>query len=150
MKTLLAAGALALSPAFLLLAPRPSAAPHPALADETPLGQAMEALKANLKVLARSVEEPAREAEALEALGAMQAAVLGAKVLDPQNLPQVPEAERDAHRRAFRKEMLALLQERARLEQMLLDGERAGVVREIKGPLMDRRNAAHERFQTKE
>jgi soluble cytochrome b562 len=153
MKPLFLATALALVPVLAAFAPRtaPVRPASPALvAEETPLAEAMDTLKANLKVLARSAQDPAKETEALEALSAMQAAVLQAKTYDPQNLMEVPAAERDAHKRAFREQMLVLLQRLAGLEILLLEGKRSEVVAEIKGPLMELRNAAHERFQTKD
>lgn len=142
-----------LSLAVLVGAPR--TAPPPS-EEPTPLRAAMEDLKAHLKVVALSLRagadpttpQGAAAAErALEHVAGMQAAALAAKAEAPPEAGELPEAERAAHRTAFRRDLALLLGELADLEVELLEGRRDDAAARIAGSLFQLREASHERYQ---
>ncbi len=108
---------------------------------------AMEGLKANLKVLASSTPDPEQRGAALGAVAEMQRLVLLAKVEAPTNLAEKPEAERAAHTLAFRREMARLLGELAKIEVALCRDQPDEALAAIKTTLLELRDAGHAAFQ---
>lgn len=90
---------------------------------EGPLQIAMEAIEENLGRLRRALREDADVPEALAAVAAMQEATLRAKLLEPPMAAKIPEAERPAFLRDFRKLLIRLATTQLALETALLDGD---------------------------
>jgi len=116
---------------------------------ETPMAVSlhdeMEALEKSFKALRRSIRDEAQVAASLEHVGAIQAAVLKTKVLEPPMLANVPAAEQAAFLVSFRKDMLALLRATIDMEEALLDG-RFDETREIYKKIHDTEESGHEKF----
>jgi len=117
--------------------------------EEGPLEEAMYDLKNHLKKLARALAPETRE-EALEHVTAMQRIVVDSKELMPSNIDQLAEGDHDAHRLEYRKEMLTLLTELIAIEMDVMDGNNAGAMERLRGPLLEIRNRSHEKFQPEE
>jgi len=90
---------------------------------DTPLAQQMERIDAALHMLKRGVRDPAQRDACLTEITNAQQACLAAKLLTPKMAPTVPEADRPAFVRDFRKGVAALLVEFTNLEVAVLDGE---------------------------
>ncbi len=139
------AGALALLLLLpVLAAPRPAGAQSDAPAEEA-LAQAMKRMESSMRVLRRSVRDAAQRPSALTELEALQLAVLDARRLAPPMAKSVPEAERDALLRAYRRALTVFLQRALELELAVLDGdvERAQKLWSELGELEEQ---GHERF----
>lgn len=135
---------LVLLPALLVA--RPSD-PPPRQAPPESLLACMEAMKAELKGTAVALRA-ADPAIALEHVAELERFVLLAKLHDPANLAELPEADREAHRLAFRATLVGVLKELADLELDLLDGRTEDAAARIAGPLFRMRQEAHARFQS--
>lgn len=133
---------------LVLLSARPVRAPQdpePVLAGGALL-EHMEGLKKNLKGAAMAMQAQDGE-KALQHVAEMQRLVLLAKLETPPNEEEKPEAERDAHRLAFRKDLIHLLQELAGMEVELLDEDWEKAFGRVTGPLFRMRTQAHDRYQ---
>ena len=90
---------------------------------DTPLAQQMERIDAALHMLKRGVRDPAqRDACFIEIINAQQAC-FASKLLAPKMTPSIPEGERAAFLRDYKKGIAALLIEFTNLEVAVLDGE---------------------------
>lgn len=141
MKALLCLAPLAILP-LLPIAQEPDA-------DESEIDRQMEVVEDAIGKLRRSLRDEAKNEESLTAVATIEAAVLKSKLLTPKMAAAVPEAEREAFVRAYRKELCAMLRDLLELEDALLDRdyERAAPifkqVRQLEEP-------AHERFTADE
>jgi len=125
-----------------LAPPRSAAAPR-----DGALEEAMEGLKGNLKDLSKSLADPARTEESLASIAEMQRLALAAKLEAPANLELIAEADRDAHRLAFRKDMNALAMMLLEIEADILDGASAAAMDKIEGSLYQLREDSHQRYR---
>jgi hypothetical protein len=105
------------------IAPQDGAKPAAEAEAEGPLQIAMETIEENLGRLRRALREDADVPEALAAVAAMQEATLRAKLLEPPLAAKIPEAERPAFLRDFRKLLIRLATAQLALETALLDGD---------------------------
>jgi len=119
--------------------------PRPAVDGE--LDEHMQAFKSNLKTIAKGLQDPSQRDAILAATVDFQNHAQRAKLLEPANLADVPEDERDEHVLAFRKTMMDLQRSLLDLEEKLLDGDADGAIDLVRGQLFEQRNAAHDRFQ---
>ncbi|MBI1382171.1 MAG: hypothetical protein GC161_13930 [Planctomycetaceae bacterium] len=112
-------------------------------ADEGPLAEAMEGLQGGMRTLGRLVGDPAKHAEAMEPVRAMQGHVLTAFA----HPPEAPEGE-DAARYAlaFRNQLHSVLGELLALEGALFDGD-ADAAKQRFGNLNGLKKAGHDRFK---
>ena len=116
-----AVAALSISFALALGAPAQEKKHDPK--SETPLAQQMERIDDAMHKLKRGVRDAAQKDACLTEVANAQQACLAAKLLTPKMAPTVPEAERAAFVRDFRKGVAALLVEFTNLEIALLDGD---------------------------
>lgn len=136
----LALGALA----FPLLSTAPSAA---ALDDdETELAKQMHVVEDGLRALRRSLRDPATYPDALETVVECQAAALASKGQVPAMAARVPEGERDAFVKGYRKEMIAVVEGFLKLERALLEGQDPDALKEIYGAIKGLEDGGHERY----
>jgi len=105
------------------IAPQDGAGQASEPAADGPLQIAMETIEENLGRLRRALREDADVPEALAAVAAMQEATLRAKLLEPPHAAKVPEAERPAFLRDYRKLLIRLATAQLALETALLDGD---------------------------
>ncbi len=129
--------------ASLCVAFAPAASPR----DDGPLHDAMEELGDHLKTIVKSLDDPEAKDARLAAVARMQSLVLVAKLEQPSNMAETPEAERAAHAVAFRRDLAKLLGELADLELELIDDENDAAMERIKGSLYTLREAAHARYR---
>ena len=90
---------------------------------DTPLAQQMERIDAALHMLKRGVRDPAQRDACLTEITNAQQACLASKLLAPKMTPSLPEGERAAFLRDYKKGIAALLIEFTNLEVALLDGD---------------------------
>ena len=119
----------------------------PAAEQPVELMDHMDGLKKNLKALATGMSEGKPAAELLVHVTGMQEHALKAKSFVPPNLSEVPEKRREAHRNAFRADMLRLLIDLANLEIDLLEGRPEEAFGRVTGSLFKLREASHEKYQ---
>ena len=112
------------------------------------LHELMEGLKDNLKGLSQNLENESQQPAALLHVSQMQGIVLLAKELEPDNMEETPEADRAAHKLAYRAAMAALLGELAVIEQDICKGDNAAAMEAVRGKLLEMREAGHDRFQS--
>ena len=91
--------------------------------EDTPLAQQMERIDHAMHKLKRGVRDATQKDACLTEVVNAQQACLAAKLLTPKMAPIVPEADRPAFVRDFRKGVAALLVEFTNLEVALLDGD---------------------------
>ena len=91
--------------------------------EDTPLAQQMERIDHAMHKLKRGVRDATQKDACLTEVANAQQACLAAKLLIPKMAPTVPEADRPAFVRDFRKGVAALLVEFTNLEVALLDGD---------------------------
>jgi len=91
--------------------------------EDTPLAQQMERIDHAMHKLKRGVRDATQKDACLTEVANAQQACLAAKLLTPKMTATVPEAERAAFVRDFRKGVAALLVEFTNLEVALLDGD---------------------------
>ena len=89
----------------------------------------------------------ARTEESLASIAEMQRLALAAKLEAPANLELIAEADRDAHRLAFRKDMNALAMMLLEIEADILDGASAAAMDKIEGSLYQLREDSHQRYR---
>ncbi len=118
----------------------PAAAQDPDLLPDTMLE-----LESALKKLRRSIRKEEEDAASLASLQRIQEAALRCKTLVPALAADLPEAERPAFLRAYRREMAAFLEKAVACEIALLDGDREKA-RALQKALADMETPAHERF----
>jgi hypothetical protein len=116
--------------------------------EDSPLAEAMESIEQELGALRRAIRDEATYPDALAALARMQAATLTAKLLEPPMAADVPDADRAAFLRDYRKMMIDMLAMQLACETALLDGDAEAVTAGFK-ELRGFEDAGHERF-TKE
>ena len=83
----------------------------------------MERIDAALHMLKRGVRDPAQRDACLTEITNAQQACLASKLLAPKMTPSIPEGERAAFLRDYKKGIAALLIEFTNLEVAVLDGE---------------------------
>ncbi|MCP3920426.1 MAG: hypothetical protein GY711_33275 [bacterium] len=91
--------------------------------DETPLAVQMEIIEESMSKLRRTVRKPEQDAQSLELLSKIQTAVIASKAQPPAMIARVPEGERSAFLAAYRKEMIAFLEQVLAIEKALLEGD---------------------------
>ena len=124
-------------------------------ADEEPehsaLHELMGKMKENLKRLGRTLASPEGDlSAALESLSEMERLALAAKLEQPNNLDEIPEAQRPEQITSFRRDMVAALQVMLELELAILDGEREAAMEMLRGPLLKARKSGHKKYQKEE
>ncbi len=124
-----------------------SPSPTASSTEDERLETAMQALVPSLKALSRSLGDPAQNEASLAALTDMQKQALAAKDTAPANLDEIPEAEREAHTRAFRADMARLLRELCEMEIEVCEGNNDAAKARVRSGLIPLRNASHEKYQ---
>lgn len=114
--------------------------------DETPLAQHMHVVEDGLRALRRSLRDPATYPEALATVVECQAAALASKGEIPAMAARVPEGERDAFVKGYRKEMIAVIEGFLKLERGLLEGQDPDALKEIYGAIKGLEDPGHERY----
>ena len=112
-----------------------------------PLERAMVGLKDGLKSLSKSLGDPTKNEASLATLTEMQKHVMATKDADPQNLEDIEEDKRAAHKLAFRADMMRLLVELAEMEISICEGKNEDAMARIRGELVPLRNSSHEKYQ---
>ena len=113
--------------------------------EESPLGQAMEHMKAGMRKAKRGLEA-GDTAAAIEGMGEFQANLLAAKLETPPMAASVPEGERAAFVAAFRVTLLDALRASCDVEQALLEGRLDDAKTLFGEKLRPMEKAGHERF----
>lgn len=113
--------------------------------EESPLGQAMEHMKAGMRKTKRGLES-GDAAAAIEGMGEFQAQVLAAKLETPPMAAGVPEGERAAFVAAYRVTLLDALRASCDVEQALLEGRMDDAKTLFGEKLRPMEKAGHERF----
>jgi hypothetical protein len=113
--------------------------------EETELGSHMEKIEDTLKLLRKNLKEPATYPAALDALFEIQHHSLQAKKLVPAHAAKLPEAERAAFVKEYKKEMIVLLRHQLELETALLDGN-AEAAKVAFDKFREMEDPSHERF----
>jgi hypothetical protein len=138
----LAAGALDAS-SFAGASPvSPAAQGH----EESALGQAMESIRADVKLIGKGLEAKDQDT-AWKAVCSLQQNLLAAKLEVPEKAASVPEAERAAFVGEFRAEISKLLKASCDAETAVLAGkfdEAEKVVKEVIWPMQ---KPAHKKFR---
>lgn len=113
--------------------------------DETPLAEAMETIEDEMRVLRKSLKDPAQNSASLTSIVAMQGAVAKAKILSPQMAGTQPAEKREAFVIDYRRTMIGMARQLLDLEELVLDGknEEAGTLFKEIRRLED---SGHERF----
>lgn len=104
-------------------------------------------MKKNLKALSQGLADGMPTDGLLTYVTAMQESTMAAKTMDPTNLDELPEKQRDAHRRAFRADLALLLIELTKVEIDLLANRGEDASARITGELFKLRKASHEKYQ---
>jgi len=132
-------------PLLSLRAPQEGQRPEKEHHEESELEEHMERIERSVKALRRSLRDPALAAESLQTLAEIQAQTLACKPLTPAATARLPEGEREAFVKAYRKAMIDFLTRQLELEAALLEGDEEAVktafdaFREMEDP-------SHERF----
>jgi len=90
---------------------------------DTPLAQQMERIDAAMQMLKRGVRDASKRDACLAEVANAQQACVASKLLTPKMAPTVPDGERAAFVRDYRKGVASLLIEFTNLEVALLDGD---------------------------
>jgi len=118
--------------------------------DETTLHDHMEAINEHLRAIMRGVSDPAQKGEMLKHVADLQKHLLGAKAHEAPGAAAQPESEREAYILGFRKALAEVLVEVSKLEIDIIDGRAEDATNRIRGPLIDLRNKAHEKYQVED
>ena len=118
-------------------------------ADESEIDRQMEIVEDAIGKLRRSLRDEAKNEESLASAATIEEAVLKAKLLTPKLTATLPEGEREAFVRAYRKELCALLRDLLELEEALLDRDYEPT-KELFKKLRETEDPAHERFTADE
>lgn len=113
--------------------------------DHGPIAEAMETMEDELRVLRKSLRDPAQNESSLKSIVAFQVAVGSAKVAAPPMVAKQPAEKRAELTNAYRKMMIDLSHKLLTLEELVLDGkleEAQTLFKEIRGMEED----GHERF----
>jgi len=113
--------------------------------EETELEKQMVVVEDGVKALRRSTRDPSRVAESLATLATVQAAALAAKQEVPVMAAAIPEGEREAFVKGYRKEMVIFVTSLLELETALLDGD-ADVIKAAYRTVHDMEDSGHDRF----
>ncbi len=122
---------------------------EPSGTEETELARHMQAIEDQVKSLRKCLREEGGQAAALEALAELERESLYCKGLVPAAAAALPEAERAAFTRAYRRAMVDFLALQLELEAALLDGNEESA----KGAfdrLRAMEDSSHERFAPEE
>lgn len=142
------------APFFLLLAtfglffllPEPVLSQDEEHDDETPLAAAMTEISDALRGLRRSVRDPEKNPESLEAIILCQRRSIDCKVLAPAMAARMPEADRAEFVRDYRLEMIRFDRALLDFEQAILEGKDSDTLNELYKGLKGMEDPAHERF----
>jgi len=138
--TLLRCSLAGLSLGFALPARLPAAS-----RDDTELAQHMEAIEDNVKALRRALRTAEDPAAPLELLAEIERLSLLCKGLTPQMAASLPEAERAAFVKAYRKTAIEFLMHQLEFESALLDGD-PEAIKAAFDRFRAMEDSAHERF----
>lgn len=116
---------------------------------DTELGQNMEKLEDQLKLLRKNLRAEGAPATALAALGEIQRITLTCKALAPESAALLPEAERATFVTAYRRTMVDFLMRQLELEAALLEGDASAIPAAFER-LRAMEDSAHERFAPEE
>ena len=117
--------------------------------EESPLEEEMLTLEDNLGKLRRAIRDESKAAECLEAVAAMQQAVMKCKLMTPPRAADLPEDQRAAFVADYRKMLIGLLQDQLALETALLDGD-FDTAKELFKKVRAMEETGHERFMGEE
>ena len=131
---------------MVVLQPGFSSPPAASSTDEA-MDRAMVGLKDGLRSLSKSLGDPKKNEESLKTLTEMQGHVMAVKDVDPQNIEEVEEARRPAHKMAFRADMMRLMRELCEMEIEVCEGKNEDAMARIRGQLVPLRNSSHEKYQ---
>jgi hypothetical protein len=112
---------------------------------EGEISEQMEVISAGMKQIRRSLREEGKEEHCLGVLAEMQAAALRARLATPPMATTLPEGDRAAFVRDYRKTMVELLTKMLALEVALLDREEAAITAAFQA-VRAMEDSGHERF----
>ena len=127
----------------------PSLLPSPVVPDDSELEERMHAIEDHIRKLRRSLRDEEGTAASLELVAELQADTLACKLLTPHTVENVPEAERAAFLRDYRKTMAELLREEIALEIALLEGDTEAATTAFRA-IRAMEDPGHERFAGEE
>jgi hypothetical protein len=122
--------------------------PAPPTGEPADLEAVMNGLKDNAKLLNGALASEDSKV-ALNSVIEMERLAALAKKFEPNNMAGMAEADKPAHIVEFRKTLIALLKQLTDIEASVLDGKFAPALDMMKGPLMQMRDDAHDKFQAK-
>ena len=113
--------------------------------EETDLDRDMLEVKAQVRLLRRSLRSPDKNEASLKSLQILQTHVLAAKARIPRNTKDLPEAERAAYVLSYRADMLKFLIIAIEVESALIAGDMDGA-QELFKSFREQEDPAHEKF----
>jgi len=113
--------------------------------EDTELARTMESIEHAVKRLRRSLRDEEMRGEALVSLVEIERLSLDCKQMVPLAMAKVPEGERTAFVRDYRRQMIAFLTRQLELEKALLDEDEAAI-KEAFDRFREMEDSSHERF----
>ncbi|HIG86646.1 MAG TPA: hypothetical protein EYQ25_06365 [Planctomycetes bacterium] len=113
--------------------------------EETDLDRDMLEVKAQVRLLRRSLRSPDKNEASLKSLQILETHVLAAKGRAPRNTQDLPEAERAAYVLSYRADMLKFLSIAIAVESALIAGDQDGAQEHFKA-FREQEDPAHEKF----
>lgn len=116
-----------------------------AVHEESEMDKDMLEVKAQVRLLRRSLRDPAKNEATLASLQILETRVLAAKGRIPRNTADLPEAERAAYVLAFRADMVTFLSTALAVEAAVLAGDQDAAQEHFKS-FRAQEDPAHEKF----
>ena len=107
----------------------------------------MEIIKRDMRSLFKAAASPDTKADALKAVSDMELHFVEAKNLEPESAEKVAEADREAYKLDYRRQMAEVLRELTDIELLIINDKNEEAVNQIKDKLVEMRNTAHDKFQ---
>lgn len=112
---------------------------------QTPLGKAMEEMDNGLKKLRRTLRSKDSNAQSLETIAKVEAAVLASKGMTPSRATTMPSDQQPAYLADYRKRMAAVMVSMCNMETAVLEGDNAKA-QEIYKQLKQQEEDGHDEF----
>ena len=116
-----------------------------AVHEESEMDKEMLEVKAQVRLLRRSLRDPAKNEASLASLQILETCVLAAKGRIPRNTTDLPEAEQAAYVLAFRADMVTFLSTALSVEAAVLAGDHDAAQEHFKS-FRAQEDPAHEKF----
>lgn len=112
---------------------------------QTPLGKAMEEMDNGLKKLRRTLRSKESNAQSLETIAKVEAAVLASKGMVPSRATTMPSDQQPAYLTEYRKRMAGVMASLCSMETAVLDGDNAKA-QEVYKQLKQQEEDGHDQF----